>query len=132
MILIDSSVLLDISSKDPVWFEWSYSTLAACGDRSPLCINQVIYAESSVRFSTPSEFDDAWPPESLIRELLPYTAAFLAGKAHSAYRRRGGRRSLTLPDFFIGAHALVAGHKILTRDPRRFRQYFPDVELIAP
>jgi predicted nucleic acid-binding protein len=132
MILIDSSVLLDISSNDPDWFEWSSSMLASCADRSLLCINPIVYAEASVRFSTPSEFDDAWPPESLVRESLPYTAAFLAGKAHSAYRRRGGRRSLTLPDFFIGAHALVAGHKILTRDPRRFRQYFPDVELIAP
>ena len=132
MILIDSSVLLDISSQDPVWFDWSFSTLASCGDRSPLCINPIIYAEASVRFASPEEFDEAWPPEHLIRELLPYAAGFLAGKAHIAYRRRGGHRTSTLPDFFIGAHAAVKGYRILTRDPRRLKRYFPTVELISP
>lgn len=132
MILIDSSVLLDISSNDPVWFEWSSSMITSCADSSRLCISPVIYAEASVRFSSPAEFDTAWPPESIVREPLPYTAAFLAGKAYAAYRRRGGSRLSTLPDFFIGAHALVAGHQLLTRDPRRIRQYFPSVELIAP
>jgi len=132
MILIDSSILLDISSKDAVWFEWSSSMIASCADSSRLCINPVVYAEASVRFSSPTEFDAAWPPESIIREPVPYAAAFLAGKAYAAYRRRGGTRLSILPDFFIGAHALVAGYQLLTRDPRRIRQYFSAVELIAP
>ena len=132
MILIDSSVLLDISSNDPVWFEWSISSLAELAGESTLCINQIIYAEACVKFNSSEEFDTAFPMQDFIRENIPYSAAFLAAKAQIAYRRRGGSRTATLPDFFIGAHAAVAGYQILTRDPRRFRRYFPSVQLIAP
>lgn len=132
MILIDSCVLLDISSKDPVWFEWSSEALIECGNKSTLCINPIIYAEASIRFVSPAEFDEAWPPEYIIREPITYDVAFLAAKAHIIYRRRGGKRTTTLPDFFIGAHAAVTRSKILTRDPRKLRHYFPSVELICP
>lgn len=132
MILIDSCVLLDISSKDPVWFDWSNETLAECADNSILCINPMIYAEASIRFASLAEFDEAWPPEYIIREPLPYNAAFLAAKAHIAYRRRGGKRTTTLPDLFIGAHAAVSKLDLLTRDLRKFRRYFPTVKLICP
>jgi predicted nucleic acid-binding protein len=132
MILIDSNILLDINSRDPVWLKWSLTTLARCTNESQICINPIIYAEASVRFESTAEFDEAWPTTQLERTALPYAAAFLAGKAHAAYRRRGGRRVATLPDFFIGAHAAVSKYKLLTRDPRRIRQYFPAVELICP
>jgi len=132
MILIDSSIVLDIASKDPDWFEWSSTKLEEAAHDHELCINPIIYAEASTKYLSPLDFDTAFPPEELLRKPLPYSAAFLAGKAHAAYRRRGGRRSATLPDFFIGAHALVAGYKIMTRDPRRFRRYFPSVELVTP
>jgi len=132
MILIDSNVLLDISSNDPVWFEWSVSSVAGLASEFVLCINPIIYAEASVTFNSPEEFDMAFPAQDFVRENLPYSAAFLAAKAQIAYRRRGGSRTATLPDFFIGAHASVADYKILTRDSRRFRRYFPSVELIAP
>lgn len=132
MILIDSNILLDIASEDPDWFGWSSQTVAAEGMSSELAINPVIYAEASVRYTSPVEFDEAFPPEFFRREPLPYAAAFLAGKAQLAYRNRGGQRTSTLPDFFIGAHAAVAGFRLLTRDAKRYRTYFPTVELIAP
>ena len=59
-------------------------------------------------------------------------AAFLAGKAFLAYRRRGGAKGAPLPDFYIGAHAAVTGLVLLTRDDTRYRTYFPTVRLIAP
>ena len=67
--------------------------------------------------------------------MLPSTARrfFLPGrKSVSAVPQ--GRRSRTgvLPNFFIGAHAQVTGLPILTRDPRPYRTYFPEVEVIAP
>ena len=132
MILIDSSILLDISSEDSEWFSWSSTNIATAGNSFDLAINQVIYAEASVRYASPAEFDNAFPPDFLRRMPLPFAAAFLAGKAHLAYRKHGGSRVATLPDFFIGAHAAVANYKIMTRDPRRFRRYFPTVELICP
>ena len=132
MILIDSNVLLDIASKDPVWFDWSVTSIAELASEHTLCINPIIYAEASVKFNSPADFDSAFLAQDFVREGLPYSAAFLAAKAQIAYRRRGGSRTATLPDFFIGAHASISNYKILTRDTRRFRRYFPSVDLIAP
>lgn len=132
MILIDSNILLDIASEDSEWYSWSSAAVATAGNSSDLGINPVIYAEASVRYASPVEFDNAFPPDFFRRMPLPYAAAFLAGKAHLAYRNHGGSRVATLPDFFIGAHAVVANYKIMTRDPRRFRRYFSSVELMAP
>jgi len=132
MILIDSNVLLDLYDEESEWHEWSASALASAADDAELVINPIVYAEASIRFKTPAQFDLAFPPDDFLRRALPFAAAFLAGKAHLEYRRRGGTRTATLPDFFIGGHAAVSGFEILTRDARRFRRYFPDVELIAP
>lgn len=131
-VLVDSSVLLDTFTEDSKWFEWSAVALARAAETSKLVVNPVIYAEISVRFDRIEDLDDALPLDRFAREALPYDAAFLAGKAFLRYRRRGGQRSSPLPDFFIGAHAAVAGHRLLTRDPARFRTYFPKLDLISP
>lgn len=93
-------------------------------------INPIIYAEASVRFTRMDDFEEALPAAD--REPIPYEAAFVAGKAYLEYRRRGGMRRSPLPDFFIGAHAAVRGYELLTRDPARYRSYFPRLKLIAP
>ncbi len=92
----------------------------------------MIYAEASVRFTKIEELDAALPTDLFERQPLPYGAAFLAAKAYLTYRRRGGERRSPLPDFFIGAHAAVAGYRLLTRDSARYRTYFPKLPLIAP
>ncbi|HET8662000.1 MAG TPA: type II toxin-antitoxin system VapC family toxin [Micromonosporaceae bacterium] len=130
--LVDSNVLLDVATADPQWSQWSAVALAAAANEGHLVINAIIYAEVSVGFSTVEELDDALPPEVFIRAPLPYEAGFLAGKAFLAYRRRGGAKTAPLPDFYVGAHAAVAGHRLLTRDARRYRTYFPTLDLIAP
>ncbi len=131
-VLVDSNVLLDIFTLDKRWFPWSHAALADAGAGARLVVNAVVYAETSVRFSRIEEFEIALPAEKVAREAIPFEAAFLAGKAFEDYRRRGGTRTSTLPDFFIGAHAAVAGYRLLTRDPKRYRGYFPKVSLIAP
>jgi predicted nucleic acid-binding protein len=130
--LVDSNVLLDVLTEDPAWAAWSSSALADAADRGPLVINSVIYAEVSVRFTRIEDLDDVLSPGDFRRDHLPYSAAFLAAKAFTAYRRRGGTRTSTLPDFYIGAHAAVSGLTLLTRDARRFRTYFPALTLDAP
>jgi hypothetical protein len=131
-VLVDSNVLLDVATDDPRWGPWSSDALAGAAEESPLAINPIIYAEVSIRYGTIEELEHALPVDTFRREPLPYEAGFLAGKAFVGYRRRGGRRSAPLPDFFIGAHAAVAGLRLLTRDASRYRTYFPTVELIAP
>lgn len=131
-ILVDSNVLLDVLTEDERWFGWSSDSLASCADVSLLAINPVIYAEVSIRFARIEDLEAALPPHDFQRLPLPFEAAFLAGKAFLRYRRRGGARRAPLPDFFIGAHAAVSGLRLLTRDPSRYRSYFPRLSLIAP
>ncbi len=131
-VLIDSNVLLDVFTEDAAWFEWSSAALAEAADRARLVINAVVYAEASIRFSRIDEFEDALPATIVAREPVPFEAAFLAGKSFAAYKKRGGAKSTTLPDFFIGAHAAVAGYELLTRDPMVYRTYFPRLPLITP
>ena len=132
MILVDSNVLLDVLTEDPTWLRWSSGALAEAAEREPLAINPIIYAEVSIRFERIEELEDALPEPEFRRLDLPWQAAFLAGKSFVGYRRRGGARRSPLPDFYIGAHAAVASLHLLTRDPTRYRTYFPGVELIAP
>jgi predicted nucleic acid-binding protein len=131
-VLVDSNVLLDVMTEDAWWFPWSVCALERAADHFRLVINPVIYAETSVRFTMIEELDAALPTNIFEREPIPYEAAFLAGKAYSAYRRRGGTRRSPLPDFFIGAHAAVSSYRLLTRDSARYRAYFPKLALIAP
>ena len=131
-VLVDSNVIIDVFSGDNVWGEWSERTLAALGATDVLVINSIIYAEVSVRFTDIELVERAIPHSAFIREAIPFEAAFLAGKAYVRYKRSGGTRRSPLPDFFIGAHAAVRDYKLLTRDTRRYRSYFPTVELIAP
>jgi predicted nucleic acid-binding protein len=130
--LVDSNILLDVATNDPAWSEWSAQALEAAANESPLAINALIYAEVSIGYGRVEELEQAIPSTTFKREPLPYEAAFLAGKAFLQYRRRGGLRTSPLPDFYIGAHAAVSGFRILTRDPRRYRTYFPTVDLIVP
>ena len=131
-VLVDSNVLLDVITEDARWFSWSSQTIERAANRFRLVINPVVYAEVSVHFSQIEELDDALPRSMFSREAIPFDAAFLAGKAFLVYRGRGGTRRSPLPDFFIGAHAAVAGYQLLTRDVARYRTYFPKLDLLAP
>jgi predicted nucleic acid-binding protein len=131
-VLVDSNVILDIATEDRRWFDWSSTALAEAADTSLLVINPLIYAEVSIGFDRIEELEEAVPATLFRREALPFDAAFLAGKSFLSYRRRGGKRSSPLPDFYIGAHAAIAGYRLLTRDGTRYQTYFPTVELLAP
>ncbi len=127
----DSNVLFDLLNDDE-WSEWSGNTLAGCRNRGSLITNQVIFAEVSVSFGRLEDVRDYFDAGEIQREDVPWDAAFLAGQAHLAYRQRGGIRTSPLPDFFIGAHALVRGYTLVTRDARRYRTYFRNLQIIAP
>jgi predicted nucleic acid-binding protein len=131
-VLVDSNVLIDVAEDDPVWGAWSRDALERVADASLLVVNPIIYAEVSAGYARVEEIERFMPAALFRREQLPWEAAFLAGKAFLAYRRRGGRRRSPLPDFYIGAHAAVCGHRLLTRDAIRYRTYFPRLDIIAP
>jgi predicted nucleic acid-binding protein len=131
-ILVDSNVLLDVFTEDPRWFRWSSEKIAYHSERDILAVNPIIYAEISIHFSTIEELNEAVPESGFSRLALPWESGFLAGRSFLEYRRRGGDRRTPMPDFYIGAHAVIEGMALLTRDSGRFRTYFPRLPLIAP
>jgi len=130
--LIDSCVLLDVIIGDEKWADWSAEQIAVAMDAGRVVINPLIYAEVSVGYESLEELDELLPASDYEREPLPYVAGFAAGKAFLRYRRGGGGKRSPMPDFYIGAHAAVAGYRLLTRDARRYRTYFPTTDIIAP
>lgn len=132
MILVDTSVLLDILQNDPVWASWSITALAIGQARDDVVINDVVFAELSARYDRLDQVEDAANTLRLVFQSIPRRALFLSGKAFQRYRTHGGRKNSVLPDFFVGAHAAVENASVLTRDVRHIRTYFPSVTLITP
>ncbi len=136
MILVDSNILIDFFSRDPVWAIPSRRSLAEASVSDTAVINQIVVAELAPQFLTLDEFLGWISAFDLSVEDLTNEAAYLGGKAfleHRQRRRTGedGNKSI-IADFLIGGHAHTLGASILTRDPRFYRAYFPSVPLITP
>jgi predicted nucleic acid-binding protein len=127
--LVDSNVLLDIVTEDERWMSWSADALAAAAAQGDLAINLIVYAEISLALDEIEALDDAL--SGITRLALSYEAGFLAARCYARYRKAGGARRSPLPDFYIGAHAGVEDHILLSRDARRYR-YFPRLRIISP
>jgi predicted nucleic acid-binding protein len=132
MILVDTNVFVDLWTGDPVWADWSEEALSRAAEAGPLGVNPIIYSELCLGFEKESQLEETLSGVGVRRLALPYQAAWPAARAFATYRRKGGVRRAPLPDFFIGAHALVEGMTLLTRDARRYRSYFPALKFIAP
>lgn len=131
-VLVDTNVLLDVATEDGGWYEWSAAKLSEAANGDGLALNPIIYAELSIYYDTIEALEEALSGYPFARLALPWEAAFVAGKAYRRYRRRDGIKRSPLPDFYIGAHAALEGLPLLTRDARRYREYFPKLRLIAP
>jgi hypothetical protein len=132
LLLVDTNVILDVIQNDPQWAAWSQAQLDAASLKFTLIINPVIYAELSIAYRRIEELESMLASSGLRMESIPREALFLAGRVFLKYRRQSGTRTGVLPDFFIGAHAAIAGIPLLTRDVRRYSTYFPSLKLITP
>ena len=132
MTLFDTNVLLDIATADPLWLPWSEQEFRAAAVQGPIPINPIIYAELAPAFASAADLDRWLDPAVFQRLPLPYAAGWIAAQAFVKYRRIGGTKTSPLPDFYIGAHAEVEGHTLVTRDAARYRTYFPNVTVVAP
>ena len=131
-ILVDTNVLVDVLQRDLVWFGWSVDQLARYSMTDELCVNPIIYAELAQRYESRLKLDRVLTKLKLGWLELDRDTLYLASQAYAMYRNRAGTKSNVLADFFIGAQALQLRCKLLTRDPKRYRTYFPSVELICP
>ena len=128
---VDANVIIDIAMPAQDWVDWSTNALSEHGGEGLVCTS-IVYAEASATFSSKPRFD-AFLNALRIRHAPPLEEAlFLAAKRHVDYRRAGGSRGRILPDFLIGAHAQIDGARLITRDTRFYRAYFPKLDLITP
>jgi predicted nucleic acid-binding protein len=132
MLLVDTNVLIDLVDEEKHWYDWSAGQLRHLSTVHELLVNSVIYAELAPAFASPHSLDSRIQDLELSFQEIPRAALFVAGVAHRHYRQAGGPRESILSDFFIGAHAMVLGCGIITRDARRYRKYFPLVPLVTP
>ena len=132
MIFVDTNVVVDVVDNDAVWGSWSQQQLDIAASLDDLAINDVVYAELGVGYQDQRALDTMIAGAGLILVPIPRLALFMAAKAYQRYRASGGTRTGVLPDFFIGAQALAAGTMLITRDPGRYRVYFPQLPLITP
>ena len=130
--LVDSYILIDVLANDPDWAGWSLEMLDLLGQQASLVVNPLILAEISPRFAKAADLDAALRLLPIKREALPWDAAYLAGQALKVYRTAKGSKRSPMPDFYIGAHALVGNMRLLTRDAVRFQTYFPKLNIISP
>lgn len=130
-ILVDTNVILDVVTDDPVWGDWAVRILEEHEDLE-LTINPVIYAELCFGYDSSEEVDELVKRFGFRYEELPRKALHRAAVAFRTYKRRGGTKEFVLPDFFVGAHAAAARHRLITRDVARYGTYFPEVKRIAP
>lgn len=134
MILIDSNVVIDILDRDPAWFDWSLASLESAAAAGPLAINPVVVAEAAPRFGNLQAFISAMKNLGVDHLPLDADAAFNAGAAFQRYRltRPAIAPKAILADFLIAGHAQALNAAVLTRDPRFYSSYFPDLTLITP
>ncbi len=132
MILVDSNILIDIFDNEAGWFDWSTGQLEQASAAGRVVINHIVLAEVAPNQGDLAAFQEQL--EAMMVDIEPLTdaGAFAAGLAFLAYRRIGERTGSVLPDFLIGGHAQSLGATILTRDPRFYRAFFPQVPLITP
>jgi predicted nucleic acid-binding protein len=138
MTLLDTNVLIYASDRDSPHGAWARDTIAVAVAEDGAAINAVSLAELCVGEEHPETAADRIRTWGVSILDVPAAAAEVCALAYRRYRERRkaecGKDALPvpLPDFFIGAHALVMGWELATVDEARFKTYFPSVRLKVP
>ena len=129
---IDTNVLLDVFGADPRFAPASSEALRRCLREGSLLASEVVWAETAIVFGDAGRFRDAMRKLSASFSPMTEEAAVKAAEAWRRYRAGGGPRHRIAADFLIGAHALVAADRLLTRDRGFYRRYFAGLRVFDP
>lgn len=132
MTLVDTNIFIDLLTRNPDWFEASRLAFERRMALGAIVIVDAVFAELAAGFASEADCSDFLGALGVEHSAMSRQALWRAGRAFRDYRRRGGSKTNVLADFFIGAQASVLGAPILTRDLGRYRNYFPEVELVGP
>ena len=131
MIAIDSSVLVDLLADGPE-ADAAESSLRECLSIGPVVVCDVVLAEICTALRDGSEALVVLEDMSIRFNAMEAKSALRAGEMQRRYRQRGGARARTIPDFLIGAHAMLQCDGLITRDAAFYRDYFKGLKLIVP
>ena len=132
MIAIDSSVLIDLLAGDDAAAEGAESSLRECLSGGPVAVCDVVLAEVTTALRDGAEVLGVLEEMGISFHATEGKAAVRAGEMQRRYRQRGGKRQRTVPDFLVGAHALLQCGGLITRDGGFFRDYFKGLKVIVP
>lgn len=131
-MIVDSCILLDLATKDPVHYQPSLDALTKHQAAGGMFINPVIYAEVCRQFTSNELFDRMLRGFRITKADLPYSAARVAADAFYCAKQQGRKAAHILPDFLIAGHAISQNVPILTRDKGTFSQYFSTLRIVRP
>ena len=129
---VDTNVLLDIFGADAKFGEISANAVRQCLGEGALIACEAVWAETATAFQSSDKFRHVMADLGVTFGSLSEAAAVNAAKAWRQYRARGGRRTRIASDFLIGAHALSAADRLLTRDRGFYRRYFAGLKVLDP
>jgi hypothetical protein len=132
MVAIDSSVLIDLLAGDDGAAEGAEASLRECLSAGPVAVCDVVLAEVTTALRDGAEVLGVLEEMGLSFHATEAKAAVRAGEMQRRYRQRGGKRQRTVPDFLVGAHALLQCNALITRDAGFFRDYFKGLKVIVP
>jgi predicted nucleic acid-binding protein len=130
--LVDSSILIDVLANDARWADWSLDQLARLGSQGALVINPIILAEVSPRFERAADLEAALADLPLVREALPWDAAFLAGQAFKVYRQSQGGQDFTDAGLLHWSPRLGGWHAVAYARCGPLPQLFPELAAGCP
>jgi predicted nucleic acid-binding protein len=132
MIAVDSSVLVDLLSGAGRHADAAADALRSALHQGPVVFCDVVLAEVCTALKQGSDALDVLEDAGLGYVPTEARSALRAGEMQRRYRQRGGKRERTVPDFLVGAHALMQCSGLITRDASFFRDYFKGLRVIVP
>ena len=132
MIAVDSSVLIDVATNDPVFADASFEALRDAISRDDVVICDAVVAELCAAVDQVEITLEAIADLGIRFSPVNEQAAIRAGIMQRRYRDRGGKRERVISDFLVGAHALLQYGTLVTRDQGFFRDYFKGLKIINP
>jgi len=129
---VDSSVILDILTASPAHFESSRSLFRRGRDEGKLIVCPLVWGELRPFFKERGELELVMEKMSIVFDDLGKEVSEMAGEIWSEYRKAKGSRSRLLPDFLIGAHAMLKANRLITRDRGFYKSYFRKLTILDP